>query len=86
MTTKTVPVNNYEYTKLDSFPESALDMQNVSKHTVRLVFADTATPPDKEETAYYLLNPNQGMARDNKTGDMYALLLGAATGNVTVGE
>lgn len=86
MTTKTVPINNHEYTRLDSFPESAVDMQNISKHIVRLIFAND--PPEKEDTAFYLIPPDKGIPRGGKSGDMYVMALGTLEGttNVTVGE
>lgn len=85
MATKSVKINNQEYTKLDSFPESAVDMQNISKHPVRVIFS-TSGKPEKTAKNHYNMDPGQGIPRDGKTGDMYALLMGTGNAYITVGE
>lgn len=84
MATKTVTINNTAYTKLDTTYDSAIDMQNVSYSTVKLVFSDTLPAPTA--TNYYLLEPLQGIERNSKTGSMYALSVDLVTADVTVGE
>lgn len=84
MATKTVTLNDGGYTKLDTTSDSAIDMQNVSKSPVRLAFA--ASDPGKSTQAFYLLQPGQGIARDGKSGDMWAMVMGADSAQVTVGE
>lgn len=89
MATKTVTLTSTGYLVLDTTTESAIDCQNVSKrHNVRVVFA--SSEPAVTETAYYRLNPGEGVSRDGKAGDMWARseqgYPGYETVNVTVGE
>lgn len=89
MATKTVALNHTGYLVLDTTPGSAIDCQNVStRHNARIVFA--ATEPVITETAFYRLKPGEGVSRDGKTGDMWAvseqLYPAASDASVTVGE
>lgn len=83
MATKTVSLTDTAYTQLDTTTESAVDCQNVSTRPVLVVFA--TSQPAVSESAYYYLDPGQGVTRDGKTGDMWARAL-SRTASVTVGE
>ena len=85
MATKTVTLSSTAYTKLDTGTDTALDMQNVSDSRVRVIFKGSL--PGVDDTDFYILKSMEGVSRDGKTGDMYALSKGpSAVVEVTVGE
>jgi hypothetical protein len=89
MATKTVTLSIAAYTKLDTTSASAIDMQNTSLVNVRVIL-DSSLPGVGDDN-FYLVKPGQGLSRDGKAGDMYALPMGnngkhGLAPTVTVGE
>jgi hypothetical protein len=82
--TKTVNLSNTAYTKLDTGAATAIDFQNTSSTRIRVVMAASLPAPD--ETAFYYVNGYQGVSRDGKADDFYAMSDQALTATVTVGE
>ena len=83
MASKTVSLSTTAYTKLDTGAATALDMQNVGNTPVKVIFAAALPAPSDKE--FYIIKPHQGIRRDSKTSDMYALSK-LPGGVVTVGE
>jgi len=89
MATKTVTLDTAVYTKLDTTADSAIDMQNTSLVNVKVIL-DSSLPAVDDDN-FYLVKPGQGLSRDSKTGDMYALPMSnngkhGLVPTVTVGE
>lgn len=84
MASKSVTLSMTAYTKLDTGTASAILIQNAGDAPVRVVLA--ASLPAASSAAYFVLQPGDGMPRDQMTGDMYAMADSSGLARVTVGE
>lgn len=84
MASKNVNLSATEYTKLDTSTASAILVQNVGDAAARIIFASST--PGVNDLGYFVLQPGQGIPRDQMTGDIYARAASAGLARVTVGE
>ena len=84
MTSKSVTLNQTEYTLLDTTTDAAILSQNRGDTNIQIILS--ATKPALFALGSILLKVDQALQRNGATGDMWALSLDAGNSRVTVME